>query len=123
MRTIIVGLLLAASVALSGCGGGVYGHAGLAHAEASAGIGDRPVSQGGAVGGRAVQRGSPGRYHEAMQIRTAPCEPFNANKMMNWAKELKNAQHSRSASVSNYDGQVSCSSREEASSSSNSTRR
>jgi hypothetical protein len=52
--------------------------------------------------------------------RTAPCQPFRADELMDWALELDDKrQHSRSAGVNvRKDGSVECSQTESASSSS-----
>jgi hypothetical protein len=49
-------------------------------------------------------------------VRVAPCQPYRADALMNWAKELDEKQHSRSANVSVQNGAVNCTTSENASS-------
>ncbi len=73
--------------------------------------------QGGYPGGYPVRPGYP------MQMPTAqvvPCQPYNADALMAWAKSAPNggSNHSRQANVStDHWGQVRCSSYESAGSS------
>ena len=49
-------------------------------------------------------------------LRVAPCQPYRAEALMGWTKEIGDASHSRSAYVSVQNGIVNCSSNESASS-------
>ncbi len=48
-------------------------------------------------------------------VRTAPCQPFRADALIDWAKELDDGkQHSRSAGVNVKNGSVDCTQTESA---------
>ena len=53
-------------------------------------------------------------------VRSEPCQPYKADSVTDWAKELPNdSRHSRSANVTNSNGLVTCNMNESASSNSN----
>lgn len=92
MRPALVTVLLL----LSGCGGGAGFSAG----------------QGSYYSG-----GYDGYYRPAYGIQIPPCKPFDAHALMAWATALPNdKRRSRSAHVSNNNGNVHCDSYEDASS-------
>lgn len=48
-------------------------------------------------------------------LRTAPCQPFRADALIDWAKELDDGkQHARAASMNVQNGNVSCTQTESA---------
>lgn len=106
---------------LAGCAGGnVSGGAIGRHGGGFLSVDQRngiPMYGGQGYGGVPMYAG---QGHQG-GIRVPPCQPFNANGLIDWAKgagDGENAKHQRSASVSNSDGIVHCSSSESASSSS-----
>ena len=74
-----------------------------------------PYGAGAMVGASA---GAPYGYYDngTAGLRVAPCQPYRADALMGWAKELGNESHSRSAYVSNQNGVINCSTNESASS-------
>lgn len=81
----------------------------------------------GCATGPALYRADPGPQgqggYAAVQAdsgaRTAPCQPFRADALMNWALELdEGKQHSRSAAATVRNGSADCTQTESAGSSS-----
>ncbi len=54
------------------------------------------------------------RYGGGVYIQ--PCQPYDGSAATSWATSLGNSQHSRSATITNYNGNVGCSMVESASS-------
>ena len=118
--------IISVAVVLVGCGhlGAITGGAVGAHvggvggAAVGAGVGSIIDEHGRMHHGRVMPAGRyAGGYGSGN--RPHPCQPVNADGLMAWAQGAgggQNVRHERQASVSNYDGHISCQSSESASS-------